>query len=133
MHFYMHPYLHKKFYSCKKWVLQTVCHRPLGGAIGIPNVLIESLVGLNGRRLKILPARKPFPHPESLGRPFVPRPWDGPGAKQRPRPNVVGNSPLAARRQWRGCSSDIGTPHQPHWWRVRATCPEARPPRSHFY
>jgi hypothetical protein len=23
MHFYMHPYLHKKNYSCKKWVLQT--------------------------------------------------------------------------------------------------------------
>jgi hypothetical protein len=22
MHFYMHSYLHKKFYSCKKWVLQ---------------------------------------------------------------------------------------------------------------
>jgi hypothetical protein len=22
MHFYMHPYLHKKNYSCKKWVLQ---------------------------------------------------------------------------------------------------------------
>jgi hypothetical protein len=21
MHFYMHPYLHKKIYSCKKWVL----------------------------------------------------------------------------------------------------------------
>jgi hypothetical protein len=21
MHFYMHPYLHKKNYSCKKWVL----------------------------------------------------------------------------------------------------------------
>jgi hypothetical protein len=21
MHFYMHPYLHKFFYSCKKWVL----------------------------------------------------------------------------------------------------------------
>jgi hypothetical protein len=23
MHFYMHSNLHKKFYSCKKWVLQT--------------------------------------------------------------------------------------------------------------
>jgi hypothetical protein len=22
MHFYMHSYLHKKFHSCKKWVLQ---------------------------------------------------------------------------------------------------------------
>jgi hypothetical protein len=23
MHFYMHSYVDKKFYSCKKWVLQT--------------------------------------------------------------------------------------------------------------
>jgi hypothetical protein len=24
MHFYMHSYLHKNFYSCKKWVLQYI-------------------------------------------------------------------------------------------------------------
>jgi hypothetical protein len=64
-----------------------IVHRhPLGGAVSIPKVLTEHLVGLNGRRLKILPVRKSFPHLESLGRPFFPHPWDGQGAKQGPRP-----------------------------------------------
>jgi hypothetical protein len=26
MHCYVHSYLHKKFYSCKKWVLQRGAH-----------------------------------------------------------------------------------------------------------
>jgi hypothetical protein len=46
---------------------------------GIPEVPTERLVGLNGRRLKILPGRKSFPRPESLGQPFIPHPWDGQG------------------------------------------------------
>jgi hypothetical protein len=59
----------------------TMRHHPLGGAVGIPEVLTDRLVGLNGHRLKILPAWKSSLHPESLGQPFVPHPWDGQGAK----------------------------------------------------
>jgi hypothetical protein len=72
--------------------------RPQGGAIGILEVPTECLVSLNDRKLKILPARKSFPRPESLGRTFVSHPWDEQGAKQRHRPDVAGNSPLAMRR-----------------------------------
>jgi hypothetical protein len=76
----------------------TVCRLPLGGTISLPVVLTERLGGLNGHRLNILPARKPFAYPKPVGRPFVPRPWDGRGSKQRPRSNVVRNSsPMA---QW---------------------------------
>jgi hypothetical protein len=40
MHFYMHSYLHKNSYSCKKWVLQVgtlqdynaIYHSPLGSS-----------------------------------------------------------------------------------------------------
>jgi hypothetical protein len=71
-------------------------HRPLGGAIGVPEVLTERLVGSTDRRLKSLPARKSFPSLEPLGWPFDPCPWDGQGAKQRPLPNVVRNSPPVA-------------------------------------
>jgi hypothetical protein len=101
----------------------TMRRHPLGSANGILGVLTECLVGLNGHRLKILPARKSFLRPESFGWPFVPRPWDGRGAKQRPRSDVVGNSLLAVRWRCRGCSSTVGTPLPPYWWRVQATCP----------
>jgi hypothetical protein len=38
MHFYMHSYLDKKIYSCKKWVLQTAI---AGTAGDYPNTTIE--------------------------------------------------------------------------------------------
>jgi hypothetical protein len=51
----------------------------MGSVIGIPEVLTERPIGLNGRRLKNMPVRKSFPCPEFLGCPFVPIPWDGRG------------------------------------------------------
>jgi hypothetical protein len=33
MHFYMHPYLHKKICSCKKWVLQADWRAPHGSDV----------------------------------------------------------------------------------------------------
>jgi hypothetical protein len=57
-------------------VAGTVCHRPLGDVVSIPEVLIKHPDGLSGRGLKILSTMKSFLHLEPLGWPFVPRPWD---------------------------------------------------------
>jgi hypothetical protein len=99
----------------------------LGGAIGAPEVPIERLVGSTGCRLKSFLVRKPFPPLEPIGWPFVPRPWDGWGSKQRPRPDDVRSSLPAARWWYRGCFSATSTPHPPIRWRVQAKCPKARP------
>jgi hypothetical protein len=46
MHFYMHSNLHKKFYSCKKWVL----HVPLAGGGAKPATAGEDkCTAANGR------------------------------------------------------------------------------------
>jgi hypothetical protein len=49
-----------------------VSHRPLGGAVDIPEVLTEHLVSLNNRRLKILSMRKASCIQSPLGGPFSP-------------------------------------------------------------
>jgi hypothetical protein len=65
--------LHSMVFTC---VAGTVHRYLLGDAVGTPKVPIEHSVGSSDHRLKILLARKPFPHPEPLGRPSVPHPWD---------------------------------------------------------
>jgi hypothetical protein len=51
-------------------------HRhPLGDAAGMSGVPIEHSTGPSGLRSRSLPVKKPFPHPELLGRPSVPHLW----------------------------------------------------------
>jgi hypothetical protein len=53
-------------------VIGTAHRRPLGGAVAVPEVLIEHLDGPTDCRPKSALARKSFLPPELLGWPFAP-------------------------------------------------------------
>jgi hypothetical protein len=81
-------------------VVGTMCHRPLGGAVDVPEILAERRVGSTDHRLKSWLVWKSFPPPELLVLPSVPRPWGGQGSKQRLQPDIARSSPLGARRRF---------------------------------
>jgi hypothetical protein len=60
-----------------------MCRHPMGDAVGMSEVQTRHSVSLGGHRSKSLSVRKPFPHLELLGWPYVPRLWGGGGGQNR--------------------------------------------------